>query len=166
MRDPDLVESVELLDILAVSLGFLLRMATGAAAAGVPMSDWFLVVAAFGSLFMVVGKRHAERRELGEQAADLRPTLAAYSPVFTEQLLTVCLGVILLAYFLWAFENDAMEPLATRLSIVPFVYVVLRYRLQLDRGLGSAPEDLVLGDRGLQIGGLVWAFVFGAAVYL
>ncbi|MCP3911157.1 MAG: decaprenyl-phosphate phosphoribosyltransferase [Actinomycetia bacterium] len=160
------LKHIELLDILAVSLGFLLRMVTGAVGADVPMSDWFLVVAAFGSLFMVVGKRHAERRELGDAAAELRSTLAAYSPAFTEQLLTVCLGVILLSYFLWAFETATMEPLAVRLSILPFVYVVLRYRLQLDRGLGSAPEDLVLGDRGLQVGGLIWAVVFGAAVYL
>lgn len=161
-----MLKHIELLDILAVSLGFLLRMVTGAVAADVFMSDWFLVVAAFGSLFMVVGKRHAERRELGEEAGELRSTLDAYSPAFTEQLLTVCLGVILLAYFLWAFETDTMEPLAVRISILPFVYVVLRYRLQLDRGLGAAPEDLVLGDRGLQLGGLVWTIVFAAAVYL
>ncbi|MCP5025548.1 MAG: decaprenyl-phosphate phosphoribosyltransferase [Actinomycetia bacterium] len=161
-----MLKHIELLDILAVSLGFLLRMVTGAVAAEVAMSDWFLVVAAFGSLFMVVGKRHAERNELGERAGELRSTLAAYTPAFTEQLLTVCLGVILLAYFLWAFETDTMEPLAVRVSILPFVYVVLRYRLQLDRGMGAAPEDLVLGDRGLQWGGLAWAMVFTAAVYL
>ena len=43
---------------------------------------------------------------------------------------------------------------------------VLRYALMLEGGRGSAPEDLVLGDRTLLILALAWAIVFGAGVEL
>ena len=42
---------------------------------------------------------------------------------------------------------------------------ILRYALRLDQGDGGAPEDVVLGDRTLQVLGLLWAVVFGIGVY-
>jgi len=35
----------------------------------------------------------------------------------------------------------------------------------LDAGRGGAPEDIVLGDRTLQVLGLVWVGLFAAGVY-
>ncbi len=48
------------LDLAAVASGFVLRAIAGAVAVGVPISEWFLIVATFGSLFMVTGKRLAD----------------------------------------------------------------------------------------------------------
>ena len=42
---------------------------------------------------------------------------------------------------------------------------VLRYALVLDQGRGSAPEEIVLGDRALQVIGVIWAVVFAIGVY-
>ncbi|MDQ2788510.1 MAG: decaprenyl-phosphate phosphoribosyltransferase, partial [Actinomycetota bacterium] len=47
-------------DISIVASGFLLRAIAGGAAAGIVLSQWFLLTTAFGSLFMVAGKRYAE----------------------------------------------------------------------------------------------------------
>ena len=52
-----------------------------------------------------------------------------------------------------------------QLSILPFVMAVLRYALVLDQGRGSAPEEIVLGDRPLQLIGIAWAVVFAIGVY-
>src|SRR5680860_526583 len=48
------------IDLAAVAAGFVLRAVAGGVAAGVPLSNWFLIVAGAGSLFIVAGKRHAE----------------------------------------------------------------------------------------------------------
>ncbi len=48
------------LDLAAVASGFVLRAIAGAVAVGVPISQWFLIVATFASLFMVTGKRLAD----------------------------------------------------------------------------------------------------------
>ena len=45
------------IDLAVVASGFLLRGIAGGVAAGLLLSQWFLLVAAFGSLFMVAGKR-------------------------------------------------------------------------------------------------------------
>ena len=51
---------IPVIDIALVSSGFMLRAMAGGVAAGIDLSQWFLLVAAFGSLFMASGKRYAE----------------------------------------------------------------------------------------------------------
>jgi decaprenyl-phosphate phosphoribosyltransferase len=52
------------------------------------------------------------------------------------------------------------------LSVIPFVLGLLRYALLLEAGAGGAPEDVLMSDRALQVIGVVWVAVFGAAVHL
>ncbi|MGH3946189.1 MAG: decaprenyl-phosphate phosphoribosyltransferase, partial [Pseudonocardiaceae bacterium] len=62
-------------DIAIVASGFLLRAIAGGAAAEIELSQWFLLVAAFGSLFMVAGKRYAEIRLAERTGAKIRKSL-------------------------------------------------------------------------------------------
>ena len=56
--------------LAVVASGFLLRGVAGGAAAGIPLSQRFLLVAAFGALFMVAGKRYGELVAVGDHEAD------------------------------------------------------------------------------------------------
>lgn len=162
------MKHVPVLDVVGVAAGFVLRAIAGAAAVSVPISDWFFIVTTFGSLLMVVGKRRAELEEMGDGAAEFRPTLGLYPPGFLAQLQTVSVSVVLVGYCVWAFEKA--EPSATtvpwfELSIVPFAVAVLRYAYLLETGHGGAPEDVVLRDRTLLVLGAVWAAIFVVGVY-
>lgn len=156
------------MDLAAVAAGFVLRAVAGGAAVDVPISTWFLIVAAAGSLFMVTGKRHAEQIELGSDAAGHRRALAHYSHSFLLYVRAVSSSVAILAYCLWAFENSRQTGNSAwfELSIIPFVLAILRYALLLEQGRGGAPEELVLGDHVLLALGAGWAILFAAAVYL
>jgi len=154
------------IDLAAVAAGFVFRAIAGGVATGVPLSDWFLIVAGAGSLFIVTGKRHAEQVELGSDSLEHRRTLGEYSTAFLGYVRAVASGVMITAYCLWAFENAASTGDTTwfRLSIVPFVIAVLRYALVIDQGGGGAPEEVVLSDRVLQIVGLIWMITFALGV--
>lgn len=162
------LKHIAVVDVVGVAAGFVLRAITGGVAVDVPISNWFFIVASFGSLFMVVGKRRAEIGEMGEDAASTRATLGTYSEEFLAHLQTISTSVVLVGYCVWAFEKAAEAGSSTpwfQLSIVPFVLAVLRYSLLVDTGHGGAPEDVVLRDRSLQVMGLVWLVVFSAGVY-
>ena len=73
------LKTIPVLDLVILSGGFILRLLGGAYAAEVEVSDWFLIISLFGSLFIAAAKRFAEKVELGESAASLRPTLGEYS---------------------------------------------------------------------------------------
>jgi decaprenyl-phosphate phosphoribosyltransferase len=154
------------LDLAVVASGFLLRGIAGGVAAGLLLSQWFLLVAAFGSLFMVAGKRYSELVLLGE-TADTRRTLQEYSVSYLRFVWTLSAGVACTAYSLWAFEMGETQegvPWAT-LSVAPFVLAILRYAVDVDKGAAGAPEEIVLRDRVLFALALVWAATVGVGVF-
>lgn len=163
------LKHIAVVDLVAVAAGFVLRAVAGAEATEVPISDWFFIVTIFGSLFMVAGKRGAEAAEMGNDARSFRPVLAAYRPEYTAYLRSVTSSAVLVSYCMWAFEKASIaNPDGLpwfQASILPFVMAVLRYALVLDQGKGSAPEEIILGDRILQLIGLMWVVVFGIGVY-
>ncbi|MGH9076656.1 MAG: decaprenyl-phosphate phosphoribosyltransferase [Acidimicrobiales bacterium] len=156
-------------DLACVATGFVLRAIAGGVAVPVPISEWFLIVAMFGSLMMVTGKRFAEHQSLGAGRGSHRSTLAAYSEAFLRGLLLASVAVAVTAYCLWAFEKERAaghgDAIWYQLSIVPFVLGILRYAYLVDAGHGGAPEDVVLSDRALQLVGLAWVVVFALGVY-
>jgi decaprenyl-phosphate phosphoribosyltransferase len=80
----------------------------------------------------------------------------------------VSTSVVLVGYSLWAFDEAATAAVSVpwfQISIVPFAVAILRYGLLLDTGHGGAPEDVVLGDRALQVAGAVWFSLFVIGVY-
>lgn len=159
------LKEVAIIDLLAVASGFVLRAAAGAVAVDVPMSRWFVMCVTFGSLFIVVGKRYAELQEVGIDAGT-RATLDTYTPGFLRMLLSVSLGGALISYCVWAFETaEGTDFPFYELTIVPMIAALFRYLLVLERGEGSAPEEVFARDRVLQLAGLIWIIIYGVAVY-
>jgi len=161
------LKDMPVFDIAAVASGFVLRAVAGGVAAPVRISQWFLIVAGFGSLFIVAGKRSAEHAELGLDAGTIRSTLAEYSVGFLRFVRSVSAGCCLAAYCLWAFERPREVgggEIWYELSIIPFVLGILHYALRLEQGAGAAPEDIVLRDRTLQVLGVIWIVLFGLGV--
>lgn len=166
-----ILKRIAVVDLVAIASGFVLRAVAGAAATSVPISNWFFIVTIFGSLFIVTGKRGAEAAEMGTEAADFRPVLETYSASYTAYLRSVTSSAMLIGYCVWAIERanevnvPAMEHPWFQVSILPFIMGVFRYALVLDQGRGSAPEDILLRDRWLQLIGIAWLLVFGIGVY-
>ena len=153
------------LDLAAVASGFLLRAIAGAVASGLYLSPWFLLVASFGSLFMVAGKRYSEIHTLGA-AAGTRRSLGYYSESYLRFVWVLAASITIVSYSLWSFEQasrTAGVPWA-EISLAPFVLGLLRYAVDIDRGTAGTPEDIVFRDRALQAIGLVWGITVCLAV--
>ncbi len=161
------LKHVPVVDIVMVTSFFVIRAVAGAVGTDIPLSDWYLIVASFGALFLVSGKRTTELRLA--DAVNHRAALAGYTPSFLHYLRSVASGVTLLAYCLWAFEKAELADSSVpwfQLSVVPFVMIILRYALILETEDRRGPEEIVLEDRLLQVLGLLWAAVFASGVYL
>lgn len=159
---------VAVLDLAMVAAGFVLRTVAGAVAVDVPISVWFFIVASFGSLFVVAGKRYSEMIELGDESGSVRSTLGVYTASYLAYVRTVSTAVTLVAYALWAFEKVGTNGGLPwyEISIVPFVLVILRYAFIVDLGKAGAPEEVILHDRALQGFGLLWGITIGIGVLL
>jgi len=159
------------IELAAVAGCYVLRAIAGGVATSVPLSNWFLIVASFGSLLVVCGKRLAEFEQLGQRRGDHREVLASYSANFLKAALLLSAAVTVTAYCLWAFDHVGVghhvghHPIWFELSIVPFVLGILYVLRPLENGEGDAPEEMAWHDRRLQAIGLVWLVLMIVAVY-
>ena len=102
------------LDICIVSSGFLIRAIAGGVAAGIPLSQWFLLVMAFGSLFMAAGKRYAELQLAERTGAKIRKSLESYTSTYLRFVWTLSATAMVVCYGLWAFERDGRRRVVVR----------------------------------------------------
>lgn len=155
------------LDICIVAAGFLLRAIAGGAAANIPLPQWFLLVAAFGSLFMVSGKRYAELQLAERTGAKIRKSLEGYTSSYLRFVWTMSASAVVITYCLWAFELNVRSnsPWGV-ISIAPFIIAVLRYAVDVDGGVAGEPEDIALADRVLQLLAASWLVKLALPVYL
>jgi decaprenyl-phosphate phosphoribosyltransferase len=155
------------IDLCIVASGFLLRSIAGGVSADIPLSEWFLLATAFGSLFMVAGKRYAEITLFEETGAEIRASLRRYSASYLRFVWATSVAVLIMTYGLWAFElHGEARSSWPLISMVPFVVALLRYAVDVDGGKAGAPDEIVLRDRTLQLLGLAWALTLVFAFYL
>jgi decaprenyl-phosphate phosphoribosyltransferase len=152
------------IDICIVSSGFLIRAIAGGVAANIYLSQWFLLMMAFGSLFMASGKRYAELQLAERTGAKIRKSLESYTSTYLRFVWTMSATAVVVCYGLWAFERDHHSGSWFAVSMVPFTIAILRYAVDVDGGLAGEPEDIALRDRVLQVLALAWIGTVGVAV--
>ncbi|MGV9802004.1 decaprenyl-phosphate phosphoribosyltransferase [Mycobacterium sp. NPDC003449] len=154
------------LDICIVSSAYLIRAIAGGAAADIPLSQWFLLMMAFGSLFMVAGKRYAELQLAERTGAKIRKSLESYTSSYLRFVWTLSATAVVVCYGLWAFERDRVGGSSWfAVSMIPFTIAILRYAVDVDGGIAGEPEDIALRDRVLQLLAVAWIGTIGAAIY-
>jgi decaprenyl-phosphate phosphoribosyltransferase len=167
------IKKLVVIELGSLAAGFFLRAIAGGAAVHLAISTWFFVVVSFVALFLVVGKRLAERHRLGAGAAVHRAVLAEYTDTFLISALTLSVTVIVTGYCLWAFDTSAAGlssvhehyVVAIRLTVIPLVLGLLYVLRLLESGAGGAPEDLIFEDHTLQVLALVWAVLVAVGIY-
>ncbi len=158
---------IVVLDIVAIAGGFVLRALAGGVAAPVTLSRWFVLVVSAAALFVAAGKRQAElRRTSGDRSGeDARRVVRRYSLGGLRLLLAGSGGCALFAYSTWALQLSHAAGAPWRLlTVIPFTACLLRYGALMRSGGGEAPEELLLSDRWLAFGGVVWLLLFALSV--
>ena len=159
------IKQIPLLDLFCIASGFLLRAIAGAVAAALPLSPWFLLTVGLLALFLAIEKRKAELRVVQFRGVITRQVLERYSLPLLLRLESTVATSAFVSYSLWA-AGPALKGASTSwmLLTVPFVLMgIFRYQLLSDpqeaarRSVSSlyssteSPEELLLGDRGIQL---------------
>jgi 4-hydroxybenzoate polyprenyltransferase len=163
------LKEVVILDVLAISLGFVLRAVAGAVAIAVRISDWLLVCTFLLALFLALSKRRHELTSLSDAASRHRRILAEYSPYLLDQMISVVTASCLIAYIFYTMAPETVEKYRTdRLAwTIPFVlYGIFRYLyLVHQKEQGGSPTDLLVTDRPLLVDVALWTLAIVLIVY-
>ena len=151
---------VVILDLFCISLGFVLRAISGGYASEIKVSVWFISVTASAALFIISSKRYSELISSDNQTI-ARSVLKSYTESYLRLIWTCSLSVSIVFYVLWSTENaSAGMSEISRLSVVPFILIMLRFAMHVDKGRAEEPEKVVLSDFGILALAPIWAAMF------
>jgi 4-hydroxybenzoate polyprenyltransferase len=163
------LKEVVIVDVLSVSMGFVLRFVAGAVAISVVISEWLLICTILLALFLTLAKRRHELVSLNDTAASHRRILSEYSPYLLDQMISVVTASCVTAYAFYTTAAETKAKFQTDYLVltIPFVlYGIFRYLYLVHRKeKGGSPSDVLLTDRPLLIAVALWALSIVAIVY-
>ncbi len=124
------LKRVVILDVMIVSLGFVLRVLGGGAAISVEISAWLLLCTIFLALFLAFSKRRHELMLLSDEASTQRLVLSHYNAGFLDQMINVVTASTVVSYALYSAAPETVARFETDFLVytIPFVlFGIFRY---------------------------------------
>ena len=164
-----LLKHIVILDVLTVSIGFVLRAIAGGEVIEVPISSWLLICTILLALFLALGKRRHELLLLEENAVHHRKILYEYSPGLLDQMIAVATASTVIAYALYTMSAETIKKFQTDnlKYTIPFVlYGIFRYLYLIhQKNEGGSPEKILLNDKPLILNIILYLFTIGFFLY-
>ncbi|RNC67625.1 MAG: decaprenyl-phosphate phosphoribosyltransferase [Desulfuromonadales bacterium] len=155
------IKDIPLLDVFFVATGFIVRLQAGGEAFAVSISDWLFLSVFLLALFLSIGKRLTEKRNLGGDANLHRKSLGGYPDGFLEGSMYLTGGAVLVTYSMYTLSRNYL------FYTVPLCcFGLLRYIMRVKSGLSGDPTESLLKDVPLLLVGLVWVIIIGWRLYI
>jgi 4-hydroxybenzoate polyprenyltransferase len=157
-----------ILDVITISIGFVLRAAAGAVVVGVFISPWLIICTFALCLFLGFGKRRSELATLAEDSESFRKTLGGYTPELLGHMLDVTSVLAIVCFLIYSMDDRTVAFFGTKALVftVPLVlYCVFRFSLLVQKGLYSGPVEITLRDLPFQVGFVLWILCCMFLVY-
>lgn len=145
-----LLKKLVIVDVVAIAIGFVVRVVGGGVAIDVPLSNWLFLCTLLLAVFLGFAKRRHELTSLQAEAASHRANLSDYSLPMLDQMIAAVAATCLVAYGIYTVSPETIQHVGSdRMKFtVPFVmYGIFRYLFLIHRrGAGGSPERVLLSD--------------------
>jgi len=139
------IKTVPPLDIIVVSVFYLIRAVIGSVAIGVTASSWLLLTIFFGALYLVSIKRLSELTAIGIDGINTRVNIDDYTIPSLKKIGQITLTLTLGIYTIYAISF----PHYFALTVVPLAVIWMRLIMIQDSKLElcEEPEKLLFKDK-------------------
>jgi len=177
------LKQIIILDVLTISIAFMLRIFAGSLVVETPLSSWLILTTMMLALFLSIGKRRSELTLLNTQdSGRYRKTLLFYPQALLDGLVFMMATATLITYSLFTFNSPEVQekqflstllpttlssPKLLMVTIPIVVYGIFRYLyLIFEKSEGDSPEKVLLSDKPLLASIIVWLFLILFILYL
>lgn len=159
-----LLKKIVIVDLLSVSIGFMLRVISGALVITVPLSSWLILTTLFLSLFLAVAKRRAEFI-IYENENNTRIVLKDYNLKLLDLFLAVSAGGIIISYSLYSIAERTVNYFHTEnlvFTTIFVIYGIFRYLYLIHKeNNGENSLEILLKD----IPSIINILIYGIVIY-
>lgn len=158
------------IDVAIIAIGFVIRLFAGAAATGVVLSHWIIVMTFLLALFLALAKRRDDVLIQASTEQTPRKVIDGYNLKFLDASMVMTASIVILAYILWSMSSDVPEKFSNPNTYLTALFVVLgimRYlQISLVEERSGNPTKILLKDTFLQLTLIGWVGSFVWILYL
>jgi 4-hydroxybenzoate polyprenyltransferase len=151
------IKHVLFVDVMAIAVGFVLRVYGGIVAVDVEPSPWILLCTGLLALLIGLAKRRGEAVALGGESNPQRPVLDVYSVGLIDELISVVAPATLIGYALYTVSGAKDDAMLLTLPFVLYGIFRLLFLIHHRPHETEEPDVLVLRDRPLGVCVILWA---------
>lgn len=164
------LKHVAILDVIVISIGFVLRLFIGSAVTGIHLSQWIVIMTFLLALFMALAKRRDDVLIFQDTGQKMRKVIDGYNLPFLDAAMMIMGSVVIVAYILYTTAAITIQRPHSEFLYLTSLFVILgimRY-LQVtfvEKDSGS-PTKILIKDRFMHMTIVFWILSFAWILYL
>jgi 4-hydroxybenzoate polyprenyltransferase len=163
-------KKIAILDIMVLSLGFVLRLYAGSVSTGIKLSEWIIIMTFLLSMLIVLGKRRNDVLFFERDEIILRRVVKGYNSMFLNYTMIMLSSVIIVSYIMYTVSPEIQQRFGTGHLFITVFWVlagILRYlQLLFVFDLEENPVRLLIKDHPLKLILLAWFLNFLYFLYI
>ena len=158
------------LDVLMISMNFVLRAVAGAIIINVRVSPWLIISCFFVALFLALGKRKAELNLRINSSEQTRESLRIYTKEIIDTLILIPLVMVLVCYTMYCiFVFPVIQILRDYflfLTLPIITFVIFRYVYLSNKDQLAETPDKILQDKQMLFAMILWMLIVVLFLYI
>ena len=160
---------IAILDVVIISIGFVLRLFIGSIVTGTSLSMWIVIMTFLLALFMALGKRRNDVLIYLDAGKKMRKVIGDYNLQFLDTAMAIMASVVIIAYIIYTITPEIVARVNSEYLYLTSLYVVIGVMRYLQVSLvlkdSGSPTMIVLKDRFIQLTLIGWLLTFGWILY-
>lgn len=159
-----MLKHVIIVDLLVISIGFVIRAIAGGVAINVFISPWLIVCTFLLALFLAIAKRRHEVVLLGDEGENHRKILKDYSTIVLDQMMSIVTAALIISYSMYTFQSISNN--YNMMITIPFaIYGIFRYLVLVHTSNFGGEAEMLFKDKGMQICIFLWGVTAIVVLY-
>lgn len=161
------LKHVAIIDVMIISIGFVLRVLAGGYATGILISQWAILLTFVLALVLAIGKRRGELIN-AQISGRTRKSLDGYNVQFADIALSISCALAIVCYLMFTLSTEVQQRFHPRVfyTVIFVVFAFLRYLQQtLVYNKTESPTKIIYKDRYIQVTLVLWLAAFLLQIY-
>lgn len=164
-----ILKHIVIIDVVIISVGFILRIILGSNVTEVPLSMWIVIMTFLLAMFLALAKRRDDVLHFLSTGKIMRKVITSYNLKFIEASMTVFASVIIVAYILYTTSEKVLDRINNEYLYITSFFVIigiLRYmHISFVENKSGSPTKILLKDKFTIINMILWVLIYTYLLY-
>lgn len=162
------LKHIPIVDVVIISIGFVLRLLVGSFVTGVPLSKWIIIMTFLLALFLALAKRRDDVLHYLNTGKKMRKVIDGYNLKLIDGSMMIMASVVIVTYLLFTNSREVIERFDDNLYLTSLFVIlgIMRYlQISFVEEDSGSPSKVLLKDKFTIINIFAWLSSYVYLIY-